>query len=130
MKKFTAFVFIILSLCFVLTACYGKNYPGAAKAKYWVSEDETMHFYFPAEAGHGNAAGKCFLNEDTALDLILKWDTRSGIVEVQTAGYEKVFTARTTTNEADLTCTFEIIAQEEGYQFPSQLMFHWQQSAP
>ncbi|MBE6974000.1 MAG: hypothetical protein E7436_00690 [Ruminococcaceae bacterium] len=130
MRKFTAFAFILLSLCFVLTSCHGTNYPGAVKAKYWVSEDETMHFYFPAEAGRGNAAGRFFINDDTTLDLILEWDTRSGIVEVQTAGYEKVFTARTTTNEAAMTCTFEIISQEEGYRFPAQLTFRWQQSAP
>lgn len=130
MRKFAAFVFILLSLCFALTACYGKNYPGAVKVKYWVSEDETMYFYFPAEAGHGNAAGKYILDDGTTLDLILEWDTRSGIVEVRTAGYEKVFTARTGTNETDLTCTFEIISQEEGYRFPAQLTFRWQQSAP
>ena len=50
MKKLIAIVMVLLSLCFVLTACYGKNYPGAAKSKYWVSEDETIMFYFPAEA--------------------------------------------------------------------------------
>ena len=128
MKKLIASVMVLLSLCFVLTACYGKNYPGAAKSEYWVSEDETIMFYFPAEAGHGNAEGVYEVDENTRVDLILEWDTRSGVVEVKTAGYEKVFSAKTTTNETDLTCTFEITSQEDGYNFPSTIVFNWKQS--
>ena len=128
MQKRIAVVLILLSACLVLTACYGKNYPGSTETKYWVSEDESIMFYFPAEAGHGNAQGKYMVDENTRVDLILEWDTRSGIVEVKTAGYENVFTARTTTNETDLTCTFEIISQEDGYNFPSTIVFNWKKS--
>ena len=128
MKKVIAVVLAIFSLCFALTACHGTNYPGAVRAKYWVSEDETVLFYFSAEAGHGNAQGEYSTDENTKVDLILEWDTQSGIVEVKTAGYEKVFSARTTTDGTKLTCTFEIISQEDGYDFPSTIVFHWQES--
>lgn len=128
MKKLIAIVLVLLSLCFVLTACYGKNYPGATEARYWVSEDETIMFYFPAEAGHGNAAGEYVADDNTKIDLILDWDTRSGTVEVKTAGYEKIFTAKTTTDEVGLTCTFEITSQEAGYNFPSTIVFVWKKT--
>ncbi len=128
MKKLIALVLILSSLCFVLTACYGENYPGATKTEYWVSEDETIVFWFSAEAGHGNAQGEYILSEETRVDLILEWDTRSGIVEVKTAVYENVFTAKTTTNETDLICTFEITSQEEGYNFPSVIVFNGKES--
>lgn len=128
MKKTIATVLALLSLCFVLTACYGKNYPGSTKPKYWVSEDETIMFYFPAEAGHGNAQGEYAVDENTKVDLILDWDTKSGVVQVKTAGYEKIFSARTTTNETELTCTFEIISQEDGYDFPPTIVFHWKKN--
>ena len=128
MKKVTALILVVLSLCFTLTACFGKNYPGNVKPKYWVSEDRSLLFWFPAEAGHGNAAGDYIINEETRMDLILDWDTRRGVVEVKTAGYEPVFTANTTTNAAELTCTFEITFQADGYHFPDELVFVWTQS--
>lgn len=128
MKQSITIILLLLSLCFAVTGCYGKNYPGAVKSEYWVSEDETIMFYFPAEAGCGRAAGYVINGETEELSLLLEWDTRSGAVEVKTAGYEKVFTANTTTNATDLTCTFEITSQEAGYNFPSKIVFHWKQS--
>jgi len=128
MKKIIASVLILLSLCLTLIACHGKNYPGSTKSKYWVSEDETIMFYFPAEAGHGNVQGEYVVDENTKVDLILEWDTRSGVVEVKTAGYEKVFSARTTTNDTNLTCTFEVTSQENGYSFPSTIVINWKKS--
>lgn len=128
MKRILLTILALLCLCFTLTACNGNNYPGEVKAKYWVSEDKQIVFWFPAEAGHGNAQGYYKSGEDTTLGLILEWDTKSGIVEVKTASYDKVFTANTTTNASELTCTFEITSQESGYDFPTKIVFIWNQN--
>ena len=94
MRKIILFIVTFLS-CFTLFACSGTNYPGNIKAKYWLSEDKKMMFYFPAEAGRGNAAGVYITDENKIEDLILDWDAKTGVVEVKTAGYEKIFTANT-----------------------------------
>ena len=40
-----------------------------------------------------------FDNVSTGIeDLILDWDAKTGVVEVKTAGYEKIFTANTITD--------------------------------
>ncbi len=128
MKKLLTLTLTLISLCFTLTACSGSNYPGEIKTKYWVSEDETIVFWFPAEAGHGNAQGEYVVDENTKIDLILEWNTISGAVEVKTADYEKIFTADTATDTSTLTCTFEITSQEDGYNFPTELIFNWKEN--
>ncbi len=128
MKKLLTLTLTLISLCFTLTACSGSNYPGEIKTKYWVSEDETIVFWFPAEAGHGNAQGEYVVDENTKIDLILEWNTISGAVDVKTAVYEKIFTANTTTDTSTLTCTFEITSQEDGYNFPTKLIFNWKEN--
>ncbi len=128
MKKLLALTLTLISLSFTLTACSGSNYPGEVKIKYWVSEDETIVFWFPAEAGHGNAQGEYVVDENTKIDLILEWNTISGTVDVKTASYEKIFTANTTTDTSTLTCTFEITSQEDGYNFPTELIFNWKEN--
>lgn len=85
-----------------------------------------MFFYFPAEAGHGRAEGY-FIDGEVRTDLIFVWDTFSGVVEVKTAGYEPIFTANTVTDPEKLSCTFELISQEEDYDFPDKIVFFWQQ---
>ena len=50
MKKLCLLICIMFS-CFSLVACGGTNYPGNVEPKYWLSEDNSMMFYFPAEAG-------------------------------------------------------------------------------
>lgn len=127
MKKIILCIIICLS-CFALISCGGTNYPGNVKAKYWLSEDNKMMFYFPAEAGRGNAAGEYITDENKIEDLILDWDAKTGVVEVKTAGYEKIFTANTTTDSNNLVCTFEITSQEEGYDFPNKMLFRWKQT--
>ena len=127
MKKVVAFI-ILCFTCFTLVACGGTNYPGNTKAKYWLSNDNTMMFYFPAEAGRGNAAGHYLTAEETVEDIILKWNAKTGVVEVMTAGYEKMFTANTVTDSENLICTFAITSQEESYSFPDEMIFHWEQT--
>lgn len=127
MKKIATFI-ILFFICFTLISCGGTNYPGNVKAKYWLSEDNKMMFYFPAEAGRGNASGEYITDENKIEDLILEWDAKTGVVEVKTAGYEKIFTANTTTDSNNLVCTFEIISQEEGYDFPNKMLFRWKQT--
>ena len=126
MKRIVIFI-VMLFTCFTLVACGGTNYPGNTKSKYWLSEDNTMMFYFPAEAGRGNAVGEYITDENKIEDLILDWDAKTGVVEVKTAGYEKIFTANTTTDSNNLVCTFEITSQEEGYDFPNRMIFRWKQ---
>ena len=127
MKKIVAFI-VMCFICFSLVACGGTNYPGNTKSKYWLSEDNAMMFYFPAEAGRGNAAGHYLADEETIEDIILDWNAKTGVVEVMTAGYEKMFTANTVTDTENLICTFEITSQEEGYNFPAEIIFHWEQT--
>ena len=132
MKKHTIKTFILLLalllVSLALTSCYGHNYPGNEKSKYWVSEDGKIIFWFSAEAGHGKAEGDYIEDENTISPLILEWNTKNGVVEVKTAGYEKIFTANTTTDPLKLICTFEIISQEEGYNFPNKIIFHWEET--
>ena len=126
MKKLFLMISLIIS-CFSLVACGGTNYPGNVKAKYWISEDNTMMFYFPAEAGRGNGEGQYLAEEGVIEDLIFDFDAKTGVVEVKTSGYESIFTANTTTDEEKLTCIFEIVSQEEGYNFPNEIIFNWKQ---
>ena len=127
MKRIVVFI-VICFISFALVACGGTNYPGNTKSKYWLSEDNTMMFYFPAEAGRGNAAGHYLADEETIEDIILDWNTKTGVVEVMTAGYEKIFTANTVTDSENLICTFEITSQEKGYNFPAEIIFHWKKT--
>lgn len=126
MKKLLIMMSLILS-CFSLVACGGTNYPGNVKAKYWLSEDNKIMFWFPAEAGRGNAEGQYLVEEGIIEDLIFDFDAKTGVVEVKTSGYENIFTANTTTDEETLVCTFEIVSQEEGYNFPDTINFNWKQ---
>ena len=126
MKKLFLMISLIIS-CFSLVACGGTNYPGNVKTKYWISEDNTMMFYFPAEAGRGNGEGQYLAEEGVIEDLIFDFDAKTGVVEVKTSGYESIFTANTTTDEEKLTCIFEIVSQEEGYNFPNEIIFNWKQ---
>ena len=126
MKKLFLMISLIIS-CFSLVACGGTNYPGNVKAKYWISEDNTMMFYFPAEAGRGNGEGQYLAEEGVIEDLIFDFDAKTGVVEIKTSGYESIFTANTTTDEEKLTCIFEIVSQEEGYNFPNEIIFNWKQ---
>ena len=126
MKKILLIITLTL-LCFSLFACGGTNYPGNVKVKYWLSEDNTMMFYFPAEAGRGNGEGQYIAKEGVIENLIFDFDAKTGVVEVQTSGYESIFTANTTTDEKRLACTFEIVSQEEGYNFPNEIVFNWKQ---
>ena len=128
MKRKIFIVLIMLLSCFTLVACGGTNYPGNTKSKYWLSEDNTMMFYFPAEAGRGNAAGHYLVDEETIEDIILEWNAKTGVVEVMTAGYEKMFTANTVTDSKNLICIFEITSLEEGYNFPAEIIFHWKET--
>lgn len=127
MRRIVAFI-VMCFTCLTLVACGGTNYPGNTKSKYWLSEDNSMMFYFPAEAGRGNAAGHYLADEETIEDIILDWNAKTGVVEVMTAGYEKMFTANTVTDNENLICTFEITSQEEGYNFPTEMIFHWEQT--
>ena len=127
MKRIVAFI-VMCFTCLTLVACSGTNYPGNTKSKYWLSEDNSMMFYFPAEAGRGNAAGHYLADEETIEDIILDWNAKTGVVEVMTAGYEKMFTANTVTDTENLICTFEITSQEEGYNFPAEMIFHWEET--
>ena len=127
MKRISAFILICL-ICFTLVACGGTNYPGNTKSKYWLAEDNSMMFYYPAEAGRGNAEG-CYLKDGKTIEYItLDWDTVSGAVEVMTDGYEKIFTANTVTDSDGLICTFEIVSQMEGYDFPTTMIFRWEET--
>ena len=126
MKKIVAFI-VMCFTCFTLVACGGTNYPGNTKPKYWLLEDNTMMFYFPAEAGRGKAEGRYLVDEKTIEYIILEWNAKTGVVEVMTDGYEKIFTANTTTDSNNLICTFEITSQEEGYDFPNRMIFRWKQ---
>lgn len=124
MKKLLIMMSLILS-CFSLVACGGTNYPGNVKAKYWLSEDNKIMFWFPAEAGRGNAEGQYLIEEGIIKDLIFDFNAKTGVVEVKTSGYENIFTANTTTDEKTLICTFEIVSQEKGYNFPDTINFNW-----
>ena len=124
MKKIFLIISLIIS-CFSIVACGVTNYPGNVKAKYWLSEDNTMMFYFPAEAGRGNGEGQYLAEEGVIEDLIFDFDAKAGVVEVKTSGYKSIFTANTITDEKNLVCTFEIISQEEGYNFPNEIIFNW-----
>ena len=128
MKRKIFIVLIILLSCLTLVACGGTNYPGNTKSKYWLSEDNTMMFYFPAEAGRGNAEGRYLVDEETIEYIILEWNAKTGVVEVMTDGYEKMFTANTVTDSNNLVCTFEITSQEEGYSFPNTIIFRWKEN--
>ena len=127
MKKIVAFIVMCLT-CFTLVACGGTNYPGNTKSKYWLSEDNTMMFYFPAESGRGKAEGRCLVDEETIEYIILEWNVKTGVVEVMTHGYEKMFTANTVTDSNNLVCTFEITSQEEGYSFQNTIIFRWKET--
>ena len=124
MKKLCLLICIMFS-CFSLVACGGTNYPGNVKPKYWLSEDNSMMFYFPAEAGRGNGEGQYLVEEGVIEDLIFDFDAKTGVVEVKTSGYKSIFTANTITDEKKLVCTFEIVSQEEGYNFPNEIIFNW-----
>lgn len=126
MKKLFLMVSLIL-LCFSLVACGETNYPGNVKSKYWLSEDNTMMFYFPAEAGRGNGAGNYLAEKGVIEDLIFDFNAKTGVVDVKTSRYENIFTANTITDEENLICTFEIVSQEEGYHFPDKIIFNWKQ---
>lgn len=127
MKKILLFI-VISFVFFTLTSCGGDNYPGKTETEYWLSSDNSMMFYFPAEAGHGKAVGLYLINDTTVESLILEWDTITGVVEVQTAGYEKMFTANTFTDRENLTCVFEITSLENGYNLPSEIIFYSQEN--
>ena len=94
MKRIVAFI-VLCFTCFTLVACGETNYPGNTKPKYWLSEDNTIMFYFPAEAGRGKAEGRYLIDEETIEDIILEWNAKTGVVEVMTSGYKKIFTANT-----------------------------------
>ena len=127
MKRIVAFI-VLCFTCFTLVACGGTNYPGNTKPKYWLSEDNTMMFYFPAEAGRGKAEGRYLIDEETIEDIILEWNAKTGVVEVMTSGYKKIFTANTFTDSNNLVCTFEITSQEEGYSFKNNITFKWKET--
>ena len=127
MKKIVAFI-VMCFTCFTLVACGGTNYPGNTKPKYWLLEDNTMMFYFPAEAGRGKAEGRYLVDEKTIEYIILEWNAKTGVVEVMTDGYEKMFTANTVTDSENLICTFEITSQEKGYNFATEMIFHWEET--
>ena len=128
MKRKIFITLAILLSCLTLVACGGTNYPGNTKSKYWLSEDNTMMFYFPAEAGRGNAEGRYLVDEETIEYIILEWNAKTGVVEVMTDGYEKMFTANTVTDSNNLVCTFEITSQEKGYSFPNTIIFRWKET--
>ena len=123
MKKLVVWLLVSV-ISFSLVACGGTNYPGNVKPKYWLSEDNSMMFYFPAEAGRGNGEGQYLVEEGVIEDLIFDFDAKTGVVEVKTSGYESIFTANTITDEKKLVCTFEIVSQEEGYNFPNEIIFN------
>lgn len=127
MKKLCLIICLIFS-CFSIVACGGTNYPGNVKPKYWLSEDNTMMFYFPAESGRGNGEGQYLVEEGVIEDLILDFNPKTGVVDVKTSGYESIFSANTFTDEKKLICTFEIVSQEEGYNFPNEIVFNWKQT--
>ena len=124
MKKIFCMI-ISLVVMITLTSCGGTNYPGNVKPKYWLSTDNTMMFYFPAEAGRGNSEGRYLAEEGIIEDLIFEFDTKTGVVQVKTSGYVNVFSANTVTDENNLKCTFEVISQEDGYSFPETIIFNW-----
>ena len=127
MKRISSFI-VVCFVCITLIACGETNCMGNIKSKYWVSEDNTMMFYFLTEVGCGKAEGRYLADEETIDDLVLEWDAKTDVVEVKTAGYEKIFTANTVIDSKSLVCTFEITFQAEGYDFPKEIIFHWKQN--
>lgn len=129
-KKVFAII-LLISCCFVFASCSGlDNYPGKVKVQFWVSDDEQMYFYFPAEAGIGNAQGKIILYEAISQDIILEWNGNDGIVEVSDAEHKLIFRADTTTDKDNLTCTFRITSNPRGWTLPETIRFHWSQQVP
>lgn len=68
MKKIFCMIISLVVMITTLTSCGGTNYPGNVKPKYWLSTDNTMMFYFPAEAGRGNSEGR-YLAEEGLLKI-------------------------------------------------------------
>lgn len=72
MRK-TVSCILLAVFCLSLAACSAPdNFPGQVKPKYWVSEDEKIIFFFPAEAGRGNAEGRMIVDEAICRDIMEK----------------------------------------------------------
>ncbi|MGM9657838.1 MAG: hypothetical protein ACI3W9_02480 [Eubacteriales bacterium] len=129
MRKTFLYVLLFLT-CFSAACAMPDNYPGQVKPMYWVSEDGTIAFYFPAEAGRGKASGRMIVDESTCLDIILEWSGKDGTVEVRDAGGEFLFSAATVTDKENLTCRFNITSVSGRLYLPDVIRFYWSREYP
>lgn len=130
MRK-TVSCILLAVFCLSLAACSAPdNFPGQVKPKYWVSEDEKIIFFFPAEAGRGNAEGRMIVDEAICRDIILEWNGKDGTVEVMDTERTFLFRADTVTDKDDLSCTFHITSKSSKVNLPDTIMFYWEQEIP
>lgn len=121
---------LIIIICLSAVSCAGSgNHPGLVKTKYWVSEDESIAFYFPAEAGRGKAQGQMIIGNALKTAILLEWD-KNGKVKVTDAGYTFLFSADTVTDKDNLTCTFRITEQSGRLNLEKDIVFRYRQEFP
>lgn len=126
-------VFIMLFLFLTIVPFNKTVSPGKVKTKYWLSDDNKIMFWFPDEDSYKIAKGVYVIDDNTKYELIFKWDTKTGVVNVNTIEDEKLFTAYTETfgfNKGGYVCTFQIISQGDTFSFPDEINFNWQQNNP
>lgn len=128
-RLFAAVSAIILILVFSASCAFGGDNPGKIKPKYWVSDDESIAFFFPAEAGSGKAQGNMILENAVNTPLILEWD-RNGKVRVTDENKVFLFSADTVTDKEKLTCTFRITEQSSKLNLGDEIVFSYKKSMP
>ena len=129
LRLFAAVQAIVLCLAFAVSCGFGGDNPGKVKVKYWVSDDESIAFFFPAEAGIGKAQGEMIIENAVNTPLILEWD-RNGKVRVTDADKAFLFSADTVTDKEKLTCTFRITEQSSKLNLKDKIVFSYKSSMP
>ncbi len=115
---------VILSVLMIFTGCsFQIDHPGLIGSRYWISDDEQMYFYFPAESGTGKAEGLIVIDHAYCSDIILEWSGKGGEVKVKNALYDLLFTADTVTNEDEQSCIFKIKPDNSGFDWPETISF-------
>lgn len=116
----TALLAVILCLT-AISCSYEIYYPGQVEPGCWVSEDESICFWFPAEAGIGKAQGAMLVGNALRTDLTLEW-SKNGRVSV-TAEHSLSFSADTVTDKDSRTCTFSVTSQSSKLNLGEKIVF-------
>ena len=122
---------VILSVLMIFTGCsFQIDHPGRIGSRYWISDDEQMYFYFPAESGTGKAEGLIVIDHAYCRDVILEWSGKDGEVKVKDGLYDLLFVADTEIDENEKSCTFKIKTDNVGIDLPETISFKLSSQVP